>query len=167
MDRPVVTRGLDTGEVISLVLREAESYQPHAIFVDVGGNAGVYDGLKKLRWPVYGVDFGSRPTDPRYQNKRAEMWVAMRDWLQDGGVVPPDQDILADLCSTEYDYQNTRGKFALESKEDMRARGMPSPDIADALACTFAFPIAPPALHIDPVRSRRSNDYDPLSAEWL
>jgi hypothetical protein len=140
---PIVRKDLDTGEVIARVIRECEEWNPHAVFVDVGGNAGVYDGLKMTRWPCYGVDFGSRAVDPRFQNKRAEMWCAVRDWIKSGAAIPDDQAILADLCSTEYDYRNTRGRFALESKEDMRSRGMPSPDIADALACTFAFPIGP------------------------
>jgi len=166
MFRPTVTKGLDTAENIALIVREAESWKPHAIFVDIGGNAGVYDGIKRLRWPVHGVDFGAAPVDKRYANKRAEMWIAMRDWLASGAAIPDDQAVLADLCSTEFDYRNTRGKFQLESKEDMRARSMPSPDIADALACTFAFPIAPPGMVFAERKNARSNDYDPLSERY-
>jgi hypothetical protein len=164
--RPTVTKGLDTQENISLIIREAEKWDPHAIFVDIGGNAGVYDGIKRLRWPVHGVDFGTAPVDKRYSNKRAEMWVAMRDWLLSGAAIPDDQALIADLCSTEFDYRNTRGKFQLESKEDMRARAMPSPDIADAMACTFAFPIAPPRMVFASRAAGRSNDYDPLDPRW-
>ena len=140
---PLVRRDLDTNDVISLVIQECELWRPSAVFVDVGGNAGVFDGLVRLQWACFPVDFGGKATDQRYQNKRAEMWCAMRDWLKAGAALPPDPDLLSELCSPEYDYHNVRGRFQLESKDDMRARGLPSPDIADALACTFAFPVNP------------------------
>jgi len=116
---------------------------------------------------VHGVDFGSGASDKRFQNKRAEMWVAMRDWLVSGAAIPNDTALLADLCSTEFDYRDAKGRFKLESKEDMRARNMPSPDIADAIACTFAFPIAPPSMvFATTTTTKRSNEYDPLDPKW-
>jgi hypothetical protein len=164
--QPEVSRGNDTQRGISLVYREAEAWQPDAIFIDPGGNPGVYDGLKRSRWPVHPVDFGSGAQDKRFQNKRAEIWWRMKEWLQDGGCIPNDQAMIADLCSTEYDYHNARGKFALESKEDMRKRGMLSPDIADALATTFAFPVAPRAMQFHGPQARKAQDWDPLSEAY-
>jgi len=163
---PLVSKGNDTQRGISLIYREAEEWNPHAIFIDPGGNPGVYDGIKRSKWPVYPVDFGSGASDKRFQNKRAEIWYLMREWLKDGGCIPNHQALLADLCSAQYDYHNARGKFALESKDDMRSRGLPSPDIADALATTFAFPIAPPKMDFTSPRTQRRNDYDPLSEAY-
>jgi len=164
---PLVYRGLDTGQVIDRIVRAADEWGPDAIFIDTGGSAGVYDGMKRMRWPVHGIDFGSSPLDRRYQNKRAEMACALRDWIQDGGAFPDDHEILADFCATGFDYKNARGKFSLESKEDMRARGLPSPDIFDAAMVTFAFPIAPRSMKFHAQRSGRVNDWNPLAPEYL
>lgn len=164
---PAISKGNDTERGVSLIFREAEAYQPDAIFIDPGGNPGVYDGMKKTRWPVYAVDFGSGATDKRFQNKRAEIWYRMKEWLKDGGCIPDDQAMIADLCSVEYDYRNSRGKIQIESKEDLRKRGLPSPDIADALATTFAVPIAPRSQVFHAPMTPRVNDWDPLAPEYL
>ena len=74
-----------------------------------------------------------------YANLRAELWAEMRDWLM--GELPvqiPDIDELqSDLCSLGYKHRSN-GQLLIESKQDLKARGMPSPDIADALMLTFA-----------------------------
>lgn len=167
---PAISKGNDTQAGVSLVYREAEAWNPHAIFIDPGGNPGVYDGVKKSRWPVYPVDFGSKANRPQFQNKRAEIWCRMRDWLQDGGAIPDDPAIIADLCSTEFDYHNAKGKFALESKDDVKKRVKLSPDIADALATTFSVEIGPPQRPEDRLMAmlnkQKSNDWDPLSEAY-
>jgi hypothetical protein len=87
-------------------------------------------------------------------NRRAEMWLGMKKWLEDpAGVTIPDKDeIQADVCGPSYKYDsNTR--LLLEKKEDMRRRGVPSPDIGDAIALTFARPVAPPRPPLEPIRS--------------
>jgi hypothetical protein len=165
---PQISRGNDTERGVSLVFREAEAWQPDAIFIDPGGNPGVYDGLKRTRWPVYAVDFGSGATDKRFQNKKAEIWWRMKEWLKDGGCIPPDQAFIADLCSIEYDHSNSHGRFALETSEKLKRRGLPSPDIASALATTFAFAIAPRSRVFHPVSAAANqNDWDPLSEAYL
>lgn len=163
---PAISKGNDTQRGISLVMREADAWQPDAIFIDPGGNPGVYDGLKRTRWPVFSVDFGSGATDKRFANKRAEIWYRMKEWLKEGACIPDDQAMIADLCSTEYDHHNARGRFQLESKEDIRKRGLPSPDIADALATTFAFPVAPKAMKFYTDAAPAVTDWDPLSEAY-
>jgi hypothetical protein len=78
-----------------------------------------------------------------YANKCAEMWGVMRDWLK-GGCIPDDPELIADLTGVEYGYVMKDGKDAiqLEKKSDMKKRGLASPDSADALALTFAQPVA-------------------------
>ena len=98
---------------------------------------------------VQGVNFGSAAATwdsdgakPRYANKRAEMRGNLRDWLTGGGALPDDTELRADLARVEYGYTAT-GDIPLEKKENMKKRGLASPDIGDALALTFAHPVRP------------------------
>jgi hypothetical protein len=91
---------------------------------DIGGSATGNDGEK-------------------YANKRAAMWGALRAWVK-FGALPPDPELKAQLVGPTYSY-NVRNEIQLESKEDMMKRGVESPDRADALALTFAYPLAPHA----------------------
>jgi hypothetical protein len=76
-------------------------------------------------------------------NRRAECWQQMKEWLEDdGGASIPDRDDLhADLCGVRYSYDSS-GRLRLEKKEDMKKRGLRSPDLADALALTLAEPVS-------------------------
>jgi hypothetical protein len=128
--------------VIVLLIREEK---PLRIFLDVGGlGAGLYDRLVELGYgdTVSAVSFGSEANQPdRFINRRAEIWGNMRDWLA-GGSIPADDDILAgDLVGPTFTY-DSNGRLKLESKEEMRKRDVPSPDSGDALALTFAIPLA-------------------------
>jgi hypothetical protein len=69
-------------------------------------------------------------------NRRAEMWGRMREWLQDGSI-PDDDALVSDLASPKTKYR-ANNDWLLESKMEMKARGVKSPDLADALALTFA-----------------------------
>lgn len=123
------------------------------MFIDVGGlGAGVYDRLAELGFEEEGrimpIDSQKTPINTnRYVNKRAEMWVEMRDWFElAGGVDIPDEDnIQADLTVPRYTYDSA-GRYIIEKKEAMKKRGFRSPDYGDALALTFAYPVAPPNL---------------------
>ena len=75
-----------------------------------------------------------------YGNKRAEMWGDMREWLKSASI-PTDRYLKSDLISPMMK-PDSKGSIFLESKKDMRSRGLASPDAADAIALTFAFPVA-------------------------
>ena len=109
------------------------------INIDVGGvGASPVDWLQQNGYPVNAINFGSSPDDKdRYKNKRAEMWGRMRDWLSEGGCINEDSELIADLTGVEYSYTPTN-QILLESKEDMKKRGLASPDNADSLCLTFA-----------------------------
>jgi intein/homing endonuclease len=111
-------------------------------FVDVVGiGAGVMDRLTSLGFDnVIGVNAGYAPDNPRYKNKRAEMWDTMKKWLEDGGDIPNDPILIAQLSSVQYFFDST-DRLLLEKKEDMRKRGVPSPDRAEAICHTFFMPI--------------------------
>lgn len=143
----------------------ADLYKPDAIFVDAGNiGAAVVDRLRQLMPSqfVQEVWFGSTKVREanwngakvRVANKRAEMWTNMREWLN-GGMIPPDQRLFDDLIGPEYGF-NGEQAILLEKKEHMKARGLPSPDYADALACTFAEPVMPRAMpgYMDPASYR-------------
>ena len=123
-----------------------QDFSPARIFLDVGGiGGGVYDILisRGYRSIVRAVNFGSQAllTD-RYVNRRAEMWDMAREWLnQELPVqIPPDEDLLNDLCSVNKKY-DSKGRLQLESKDEIKKRLGRSPDKADAFVLTFAEPV--------------------------
>jgi hypothetical protein len=134
-------RGLDTMSLASKVVEEIDEYQPDAIFIDgVGVGAGVVDRVKQLRPSavVIEVNAGSKPNDTeKYFNKGAEMWGLMRDFLKAGAELPDDNELLEELQAREYGF-SPKQQIQLEKKDDMKARGLSSPDVADALSLTFA-----------------------------
>ena len=119
-------------------------------FVDgIGIGAGVMDRLGSLGFSrIMDVNSGRAAVERnRYANMRAEMWGRMRVWLRERaalqGLTDYAKELQDDLTSLNYDFDQ-RDRMKLESKDDLRARGLPSPDLADALALTFAHRIAPP-----------------------
>ena len=130
---------LDTMEVADAVIREIISFKPEAVFIDLGGvGAGVYDRLKWLNYNVIGVDFAGKPErKDKYINKRAEMWGEMAEWLKYADI-PVDSDLREDLAGPTYYFRGDNAQILLEKKQDMKKRGLASPDCADALALTFA-----------------------------
>lgn len=135
-------RGADTMEVVGHVIDTIEEYKPAMVCVDEGGlGAGVVDRLKEQRYKIRGVNFGSKAKNQlMHGNKRAEIWHAMRDWLKDASI-PDDRFLKTDLIGPRIK-PDSKGTIFLESKKDMKARGLASPDAADAIALTFAFPVA-------------------------
>lgn len=151
--KPLKFRGLDTQQVAAKIAELNEQLRPNAIFIDEGGpGAGVVDRCRYLQLPITGIDFGGSADRSQvaqsgavaYANKRAEMWGNMRDWLA-GATIVDDPQLKSELTSVQYGYKliNGRDSVLLERKEDMKKRGLSSPDIADALALTFAYPVAP------------------------
>lgn len=134
----------DTMEVAGLLHLVIEQDDPKKVCIDVGGlGAGVYDRLVELGHGdvVYPVNGGESPINAkRYMNKRAEIWGEFKAWLAEAPVQIPDIDTLhADICGTRYKV-DSKGRICLEKKEDMKKRGIRSPDEADACTLTFALP---------------------------
>ena len=134
------------------VALQAQALRPDAIFVDAGNiGAAVIDRLRQLGVDhVHEVWFGAKGRealwagDMRVQtaNKRSEMWTNMRGWLA-GGAIPDEEALATDLTGVEYGYAADQVSILLEKKEHMKARGLASPDDADALALTFAEAVMP------------------------
>lgn len=157
---------LSTMQLADQVARSIEEWDPDAVFVDAGGpGGGVIDRLNQLNYKcVIGIQFGSKAADAAsYRNKRVEMWARMATWIREGGCL--DEDFPSDeLLVPKVDFRDAGGRMNLESKECIRSRGLASPDVADALALTFACSVAPKALTM--VSSGHAMTFDPLM-EWL
>jgi hypothetical protein len=133
-----------------IVADRIQQENPDTVFLDMGAmGSPVLDHLRRLGFGhlVQGIYFQQTPLRADlYADRRTEMWHKIALWLKDGGMLPDkapeSQDIEDDLTGPEYFYSD-KGKMKLESKDDMKARGLPSPDDADALALTFAAPVYP------------------------
>lgn len=162
-------RGADTMEVAGHVIDAIEEFKPALVCIDEGGlGAGVVDRLKEQRYKIRGVNFGNKAKNQTmWGNKRAEMWGAMRDWLKTGHI-PTDRFLKTDLISPRTK-PDSKGTLFLESKKDMKARGLASPDAADAIAVTFAFPVASTDPRLGRVDKRRTSSYSTsgISTSWM
>jgi len=146
VQRIAARQGLDTMQVAGLVVQIMRTDNPVRVFIDVIGlGAGVVDRLRELGYGdrVVAVNWAERAEEPdKYRNRRAEGWARMREWLRDRPVRIPDHDALAqDLLQPGYRYDSA-GRILLESKDDIRKRGAPSPDLADSVALTFSEMVA-------------------------
>lgn len=135
---------LDTMAIASKLAGYFNEFNPDAIFIDKTGlGTGVYDRLRQLNVPCVGVNNAERARDPtKYENKRAEMWWTMKQWFEDVPCrIPNDAALIADVCAPQ-PAEERDGHKLLESKKDMKKRGIRSPDGGDALALTFAEPVS-------------------------
>ncbi len=158
---PVKIRGEKTRnptvvrEALADILRSKYDGQAVAMmFLDnsgVGGNAGaILAGLVALGFKnVMGINFGDAAIKSQfYALRRDEMWGAMKDWLRESGAIDADRDLATDLQKPTL-IKDSENRIKLESKPDMKKRlakmglDSSSPDDADALALTFAMPVAP------------------------
>jgi hypothetical protein len=176
--RPIeIFYGLDTmafaGKVAATFIRLGAT----VCMVDSGGvGGGVVDRLRQLQIPVIEVDFGSKPDEfnsdgTKYANKRAEIWGATRDWLATGSIpnISTGENItlIDELTGPTYGL-NKAEAIQLESKKEMRSRGIPSPNVADALSCTFAFPsyeYIPTPADQERMQPTVMPDYDPFARD--
>lgn len=178
--RDAITRPVEIhygDDTMTLAGKVAAAFLRHGAticMVDEGGvGGGVVDRLRQLRIPVIGVDFGSKPDGfagdgVKYANKRAEIWGATRDWLATGSIpnmlTGENVTLIDELTAPTYSL-TAKEAIQLESKKEMRARGVASPNVADALACTFAYPSFE-YQSLSPIQERKpaiAADYDPYA----
>ena len=166
---PIVLRGIDNMTLAARVSSVIEDWQPDAVFIDSGAGAGVIDRLRQLGQVVIEVPFGGRAMRPNlFVNRRAEMWFELRDWILAGGAIPNIMTLKQELSTPTY-WFDSAGRKALESKDEIKKRlqGGSSPDIADALALTFASPVGKrmtaeeEAVHA--MRRQQHAEYDPIA----
>lgn len=139
--RPQVLRTRDLMVLVDNIAKQVKDTNADALFVDsTGVGAGVADRLNQLGFHCVGVNFSEAAANPMaHLNKRVEMWDNMRAWLPTACAYD-SPELAAELTAPTYWYDG-QNKLRLESKEDIVGRGLPSPDLGDALALTFAHPV--------------------------
>ena len=142
---------IDHNEAVEWVDSVIQEIKPDRVFIDAGNiGAALISALRAKRREyqtlIVSVNFGgtsqaklARPKVPGPKNRRAEMWDRCRDWLQltEGVQITDDNALQSDLTAPRRKPSLTND-LVLESKDDMKARGVRSPDLGDALCLTFA-----------------------------
>jgi hypothetical protein len=155
---PITCKGLDLVLLSEVILRHVAERQPRAIFIDgTGVGGGLVDILNNKihfvssRCLIFDINFGRKSAFAQYNNMRTQMWDTMKKWLQQGGAIPNDDELVSDLAMPTYDV-NDKGQMILESKKQIRDRLGRSPDKGDALALTFAEEIDQTDYIDDPIK---------------
>jgi len=158
---PKKMRNVDSNQGAGAVIREWNDWDADACFLDMTGGfgAGWFDAMSLLGRTPVGVQYaGKAHNSMRYVNKRVEMYFDLVKWIKDGGQLPPCPEILTALPATLYTFQGDR--LLLEPKEVIKAKIGYSPDDTDALAQTFAEPVA--SRQPTPRNTRHKVDYNPF-----
>lgn len=145
--QPEVLRKRSNTDVAHRLMAYIAERKPAYVCIDQGQGTGVIDLVRDLTASqpvrIIEVPFGSKAgQEGRFVNRRAEMWVGIRDWLRSGGYLPEVPGLAAELTGPTYSY-DASGRIKLEPKEDIKKRLDRSTDLADALALTFAVPAGP------------------------
>jgi hypothetical protein len=137
-------RNLDLMQLTGAVVAQYEACdhknRPAEILVDsIGLGAGVVDRLRELKLPCRGINVSESPAmGGTYLNLRAELWHKAKAWLEKRDCkIPNNEDLIGELATVRYTF-TSNGKIKIESKDDIRRRGLKSPDMADAFVLTFA-----------------------------
>ena len=165
----VEMRNARTEEIAARIMYAQSKWKQEVNYVDGTGGwgAGVIDCLRISRANPREINFSSKATDPRYFNKRSEMWFRMAEWIRRGAALPRDNQLLRELTTPTYTLQN--GKFRLEEKEQIKKRLGFSPDVADSICLTFADPDQPGIKYINgmAIKPKDDVDYNPYDSNRL
>jgi hypothetical protein len=140
-------RGKDNVFVAERMIHWREQESPDALVVDGDGNGGgVVDQIKARGFGARLFEFhggaGANEAN-KYLNRRSEIWGLLRDWLAASPQIPDDPELGDDLVGPLYSY-NAKGQICLEPKDEMKERGLSSPDCGDMLAMTFSVKVVAP-----------------------
>ena len=129
--------------------------------IAAGRGEGVIDRCRQLGLVVIEMNFGGVAMNTeRYQSRASEAWDTMAKWIKEGGSLPDNQRLKSDLTGRTYAF-DAKDKMVLESKKSMKKRGLPSPDLGDAAAMTFATPVMLSS-DVD-YRDDQEEEYDPMA----
>lgn len=155
---PLVFRDIDNMTFAAYLMKEIDRHNPDAVFVDAGRGEGVIDRCRQMGYDVTEVNFGSRANNPeKYINKRVEMWDELHEWIRGGGALPQSPDLKSELVVPEYSF-DASGRMKLSSKDDIKEIMGKSPDMADSLALTFAYPVRPKGFSVS--RAKCNTNYE-------
>ena len=169
MFKYVVVKSPRTNDIAARVMNAKAKWGSEMEFIDGTGGygGGVVDSLIQANQAPHEIHFSSKPVDSRYFNKRSEMWFKMADWIKKSGCLYKCPQLKKELLAPTYSFKN--GKFALESKDQIKDRLGYSTDRSDALALTFALPDMPakesPLHFVQSQKSSLKSEWDPLKSE--
>ncbi|MCY1482359.1 hypothetical protein D9M68_159140 [compost metagenome] len=156
----------DTTKFAMKVCTLIDEHEPDCVFVDSTGVGGpVADQIRKLRPGalVVDVNFGEGSPDPKFTNMRTYMWWQMREALRAGLAIEDDPELERELTAPMYS-TDALEKVILEKKKDIKKRLGLSPDDADALALSFAFPVMRREHQVGTNRDGVETEYDPYAS---
>jgi len=135
-------KGLDLMQFADYVGAAITRHRATMAFIDeVGLGGGVVDRLRQLGFEnIIGVNAGYTADNPKYKNKRAEMADLAKQWLKEGGDILDDPILISQLSSIQYKF-DSQDRMVLEKKEDLKKRGLSSPDRGEGLFHTFFMPV--------------------------
>jgi hypothetical protein len=171
---PLTFRGLPLDQFEDRIVAFCNAHGPVGqLMIDgTGVGGGLVDHLRRRGYLVTDVQFGAKAFDQidgvRYANQRAYIWGRMREALKYLCLPANNQALKEQLCAPEYSFSRTTNAILLEPKDAMRRRGVPSPDLADALACSFGGEIATLPALADWVETRGAvSEYNPFSEQAM
>jgi hypothetical protein len=166
--RPTEMRGARTTDIAARVMKAKIDWGSELECIDDTGHwgHGVIDNLITAGYGPVGIQFHAPAIDPRFRNRRAEMWINMSEWVKKGGALPNVPELIGELTTPTYTFCN--GKVQLEDKDQIKQRLGRSPDLADALCLTFALPDAPASMQAlagfpNRQAGKLLSDYDPYA----
>lgn len=164
----VEMRNARSHDIAARIVAAKSKWGSEVEFVDDTGGfgAGVIDALIQAGHAPIPVNFSSKASDPKFFNRRTEMWWEMAQWIKRGGSIPNDPQLIRELTTPTYTFQN--GKIRLEEKDQIKARLGYSPDRGDSLALSFAIPDRPTSMargYRSP--AERRGDFNPISSDRL
>lgn len=163
--KPCVMRNVSGAVGAGQISRVWDDWHVDACFIDnTGGWAGTWrQSLAAMNRSAIPIGFAEGASDKQYANRRAEMYFKMSEWVKDGGALPPEsRELVGELTQTTYTYKGDQ--LILEPKKLIKAKLGRSPDHADALALTFAEPVASRTMTAALPQPRQSENYDPFAA---
>jgi phage terminase large subunit len=162
---PVEMRGPKTQEAAARISQAWQRWDADACFPDDTGGyaAGAIDALQLAGFSPIPINFSGKATDSRYFNKRSEMIFKCAEWVKGGGALPNVPQLTAELTTPTYWLHE--GKLRVEEKEQIKVRLGRSTNYSDALALTFAQPVAPRGLRLPGQEQKRHalTEYDPIA----
>lgn len=141
--KPVDFRNADGPAIAARVMRAKEKWGSELELMDATGGWGMSasDTLRNAGHAPIDVFYHHDAINPKYKNRRVEMWMEMAEWVKSGGWLPNIPELVAELCTPTYTLSG--GQYILQEKEQVKKLIGRSPDLADALALTFAIPDMP------------------------
>jgi hypothetical protein len=152
-------------QVANILAHLEDEHQADGVILDHGYGTGIYSAGQTMGRDWLLADFGSASPDQGCLNLRAFMWKEMRDWLKKGGALSPDKEgkMLYNEMIAPQTVPRMDGKIQLEAKKDMKKRGQPSPNRADALALSFAYPVEKKAQPTPVPQRAGAREHDPYA----